>query len=83
MSDYEYTFNLSDYATAQSTTTDDTWTHAIISGNKAASAIKNQTDYNVESQTECDTIGATAPCDIRYYPLFYPFRGVNIWGLLQ
>jgi hypothetical protein len=21
-----------------------------------------------------------APCDIRYYPLFYSFRGKNIWG---
>ncbi len=83
LSDYEYTFNYSNYMTGVTTTSEDTWTHAnggIITGSKAASAIKNQVDYHVESQTECDTVGATAPCDIRYYPIFYPFRSINIWG---
>ncbi len=83
LSDYEYTFNYSNYMTGVTTTSEDTWTHAnggVITGSKAASAIKNQVDYHVESQTECDTVGATAPCDIRYYPIFYPFRSINIWG---
>ncbi len=83
LSDYEYTFNYSDYMTGVTTTSEDIWTHAnggVITGNMAGSSIKNQVDYHVESQIECDTVGATAPCDIRYYPLFYPFRSINIWG---
>lgn len=43
-------------------------------------AIKNQTDYAIQSDAECANAGTTAPCDIRYYPLLYPFRGTNIWG---
>jgi hypothetical protein len=53
---------------------------AIKKLTKGGSAIKNQVDYHVENQEECNKVGANAPCDIRYYPLFYSFRGKNIWG---
>jgi hypothetical protein len=47
---------------------------------RSGSAIKNQVDYHVESEEECSKVGASVPCDIRYYPLMYSFRGKNLWG---
>lgn len=47
---------------------------------RGCSAIKNQTDYRIEDPQECDNVGAQPPCDIRYYPLMYTFRGRNVWG---
>jgi len=60
----------------------DTFIHPEVpqSHIKPCAAIKNQSDYSVESQEECSKVGASAPCDIRYYPLMYSFRGINLWG---
>jgi len=82
LSDYGYLFTYSDYTPAVPIRSQDTADHsnAILIGSIAASAIKNQVDYQVTNETECAEVGATAPCDIRYYPLFYTFRGTNIWG---
>jgi hypothetical protein len=83
LSDYgDNTFSSSDYAPIVKTDERDIFDHtnAINKVTKSGSAIKNQVDYQVEDQAECDQIGTTAPCDIRYYPLFYSFRGKNIWG---
>ena len=82
LSDYDYPFNYSNYSPAVATTTDDTADHAeaILIERITGSAIKNQVDFNVTDQAICDEIEATAPCDIRTYPNFYPFRGKNIWG---
>jgi hypothetical protein len=83
LSDYDYPFNYSDYSPAvPPPTSNDSFDHsrAILTGLSAGSAIKNQVDYQVVDQAVCDEIEETAPCDIRYYPLFYTFRGKNIWG---
>ncbi len=82
LTDYNNSFNYSNYSPVVGTTPDDTFIHtnAIIRATKSGSAIMNQVDYHVEDQAKCDTVGATAPCDIRYYPLFYSFRGKNLWG---
>jgi hypothetical protein len=82
LSDYDYPFNYSDYAPAVATNPADTFDHsnAIFRGMKIGSAIKNQVDYQVADPAACDEIGEATPCDIRYYPLFYSFRGKNIWG---
>ena len=82
LSDYDYPFNYSDYSPAVPTTPNDTFVHsnAILIGRTAGLAIKNQVDYQVTDQAACDEIEEIAPCDILTYPLFYSFRGKNIWG---
>jgi hypothetical protein len=83
LSDYgNNVFSHSDYAPVVKTDERDIFDHTGIIKRltRAGSAIKNQVDYSVENQEECTKVGTDAPCDIRYYPLFYPFRGKNIWG---
>ncbi|MFH1025564.1 MAG: hypothetical protein V1764_02680, partial [Nitrospirota bacterium] len=60
----------------------DIFIHSTVPENliKSGAAVKNQVDYHIESQQECSAVGASVPCDIRYYPLLYSFRGRNLWG---
>ncbi|MEK6776948.1 MAG: hypothetical protein AABY87_08720, partial [bacterium] len=71
-----------DYAKVAILDANDFWIHdnAVFQWLMTGSTIKNQVDYNVESQEECAKVGADAPCDIRSYPVFYTFRNRNIWG---
>lgn len=75
-------FGCGDYAKAAILDANDFWIHdnAVFQWLMTGSTIKNQVDYNVESQEECAKVGADAPCDIRSYPVFYTFRNRNIWG---
>jgi hypothetical protein len=75
-------FNCSNYTPLVKIDERDTFIHpAVPQGHiKPCTAIKNQVDYHVESQEECSRVGAGTPCDIRYYPLMYSFRGINLWG---
>jgi len=41
----------------------------------SGSAIKRQTDYSDDS----DLCGGNPPCTIDYFPLFYSFRGIQMW----
>jgi len=83
LSDYgNSAFYYSNYAPVVKTDERDTFIHPPVPENwgKSGAAIKNQVDYHIESQEECGAVGASVPCDIRYYPLLYPFRGRNLWG---
>lgn len=83
MSDYgDNIFYCSNYAPVVKADPRDPFFHPPGSQNwgRSGSAIKNQVDYHVESEEECNKVGAEVPCDIRYYPLLYPFRGRNLWG---
>jgi ribosomal protein S16 len=83
LSDYgNSAFHYSNYAPVVETDERDTFIHPPVPENwgKSGAAIKNQVDYHIESQQECSKVGASVPCDIRYYPLLYPFRGRNLWG---
>jgi hypothetical protein len=83
LSDYgDNAFYPSNYAPVVKADSRDTFVHSPGAPNwgKSGSAIKNQVDYHVESNEECSKVGAIVPCDIRYYPLMYPFRGRNLWG---
>jgi hypothetical protein len=83
LSDYgDNAFYCSNYAPVVKTDQRDTFFHPPGAQNwgRSGSAIKNQVDYHVESEEECSKVGANVPCDIRYYPLMYSFRGKNLWG---
>ncbi|MEW6108583.1 MAG: hypothetical protein AB1632_05335 [Nitrospirota bacterium] len=85
LSDYQdnpadYKFSYSFYSQWYGTDTRDQYTHLDILNTFGGNAIKNQTEHYVQDQQECDSIGAEAPCDIRYYPLLYPLRGITMWG---
>jgi len=38
-------------------------------------AIKNQTEYTEDS----GLCGGNPPCDVRFYPVFYTIRGIEMW----
>ena len=83
LSDYGDTaFHVSNYAPVVKTDERDTFIHSPVpeTYGKSGAAIKNQVDYHIESQEECSKVGASVPCDIRYYPLLYSFRGRYLWG---
>ncbi len=83
LSDYgDDAFHCSNYAPVVKTDERDVFFHPPVPESyiKSCSAIKNQVDYHIESQEECSKVGTSAPCDIRYYPLMYSFRGRNLWG---
>ncbi len=83
LSDYgNSAFHYSNYAPVVKTDERDIFIHSTVPENliKSGAAVKNQVDYHIESQQECSAVGASVPCDIRYYPLLYSFRGRNLWG---
>lgn len=83
LSDYgDNAFHVSNYAPVIKTDERDMFIHPPVPEfwGRSGAAIKNQVDYHVESQEECIKVGASVPCDIRYYPLLYSFRGRQLWG---
>ena len=65
LSDYEDAFNYSIYMTVVKTTSADTWIH---------------TNGVISGDITAGTIKNQTDNEVRYYPFFYPFRGINIWG---
>jgi len=83
LSDYgENVFSFSNYAPVIKIDPRDSFPHpsGATSLSYRGSAIKNQVDYHIQSEEKCATVGADIPCDIRHYPLMYPFRGRYLWG---
>jgi len=78
LSDQE--MNHSEYATAITADPRDIYTYLLYPGSWPGETIENQVYYNVADQAECEAVGETAPCNIRYYSQFFPFRGKSIWG---
>jgi len=78
----DYDFSESGYGTMAKKDPNDTYNHTgtrKISLAQAMSGIRNQEDYSTDS-VFCSSYGLTAPCTVRRSPLFYTFRGVDMWG---
>jgi|WetSurMetagenome_2_1015567.scaffolds.fasta_scaffold05123_4 hypothetical protein len=77
LSDEKFTYTY--YLTIEKTTPEDFYEVYYQKNSWIMNAIKNQ-EERVESQEECAISGKAAPCNLRHSPLFYPFRGIDMWG---
>lgn len=77
----EYGLSHSDYMTAVARDAGDMWTHtkAILKGNWAGSALRDQDEYHTK-QAVCAQYQLAAPCIIRKYVTYFQFRGKSLWG---
>ncbi len=59
----------------------DNYSNTGASGSLAhtATGVRNQEIYSTDTAF-CDSYGYRAPCRVRQTSLFYPFRGVEMWG---
>ena len=79
LSDYEFVY--SGYGTMAPNDSNDHNLHdkAIKKATVHGAGVRNQEEYSAD-EAFCSTYGLQAPCTVRRTSLFYPFRGVEMWG---